>query len=127
MTLFPTSSMKPKSRPPAGDKRPRARIATGAPRLVESSSDRAARSEIETFAGLLAAVRRSTSARLLLLEGRQNRDRIACPWERITGCGITCRCGGAGTVTVEFLRRHYEQLAPAIVALVQPSFARRSS
>ena len=127
MTLFPSSSMKPKSRPPVRDKRPRARIATGAPRLVESSHDRAARSEIETFAGLLAAVRRSTSARLLLLEGRPSRDRLACPWERITGCGVMCRCGGAGTVTVEFLRKHYEQLAPTLVTLVQPSIAGRSS
>lgn len=128
MTLFPTSHAKSKSKLRPAPRDPAAlRIPTGEPRLVESSGDRAARLEIETFAELLTAVRRSTSARLLLLEGRPNRDRLGCPWKRITGCETTCRCCGAGTVTVEFLRKHYEQLVPAIMTLVQSSFVGRSS
>ena len=127
MTLFPASILKQKVRPPCRDKRPRSRIPTGAPRLVESSSDRASRSETEAFAALLAAVRRSASARLALLAGRPGRDQVACSWERITGCDVTCRCGGAGTVTVEFLRTHYEHLAVEIATISRPALARRSS
>ena len=130
MTLFPASSLKPKSRPPARDKRPRVLIPTGAPRLVESASTRASRAGTESFAALIAAVRRSSEARLMLLEGRPGRpgrDRIACPWERLTGCDVTCRCGGAGTVTVEFLRTHYEHLAVEIATFARPTSMRRSS
>ena len=127
MTLFSVSSLKPKFRPPGRDKRPRARIPTGVPHLVESSNARASRAVTETFAALLAAVRRSASARLVLLEGRSGRDRVACSWERITSCDVTCRCGGAGTVTVKFLRKHYEHLAVEIATFVRPALARRSS
>ena len=127
MTLFPVSILKPKSRQPGSDKRPRARIPTGVPRLVESSNARASRAVAETFAALLDAVRRSAAARRALLEGRPGRDRVACSWERITGCDVSCRCGGAGTVTVEFLRTHYERLAAEIATFARPTLARRSS
>ena len=121
MTLFPASILKQKARPPGRDKRVRSRIPTGVPRLVESSSDREARAAIETWAALLDAVRRSSSSRLMLLERRPGRDRIACPWEQLTGCDVTCRCGGAGTVTVEFLRTHYEHLAVEIATIARPA------
>lgn len=126
MMLFPASSLKskPKSCTPGRDKRPRARIPTGAPRLVESSSDRAARVAAETWGTLLDTVRRSASARFALLQGWSGRDQIACPWERITGCDVSCRCGGTGTVLVEFLRTHYAKLAVEIATLVRPTSVR---
>ena len=117
MTLFSVSSLKPKSSRPVRDKRPRSLIPTGAPRLVESSNDRAVRATTETWEAFLEMIRRSASARLALLEGWVDRDWIACPWERITGCSVTCRCSGTKTVTVEFLRKHYECLSAEIVKL----------
>jgi hypothetical protein len=122
VTLFPATITKPKS--PRRDKRPRHRIPTGAPRLVESSTDRASRASSEAWASLIEAVRRSASARLGLLEGRPDGDRITCPWEHLTGCDVSCRCRGAGTVTAKFLRDHYDRLALEIVRIASP---RRSS
>lgn len=119
MTLFPASSTK-RSWPSIRDKRPRTRIPTGAPRLVESSGDRAARAEITSWAALLDAVSRSASARLELLKGRESTDRVPCGWQRLTGCDVSCRCRGAGTVTVRFLRAHYERLVLEIKMLVSP-------
>ena len=126
MTLFPTTSSRPKSRPTPRDRAERC-IPTGAPRLVESSTGRSARSSTEAWHSLLDAVRRSSTARLTLLSGRLASDRVSCPWERLTNCAASCRCGGAGTVTVEFLRRHYASLADEIALLVRPAPARRRS
>lgn len=122
MMLFPATITKPKS--PRRAKGPRLRIPTGAPRLVESSTDRAARASSEAWTSLIEAVRRSASARLELLGGRPDGDRITCPWEPLTGCDVSCRCRGAGTVTAKFLRDHYDRLALEIVRIASP---RRSS
>ena len=124
MTLFPATTPKSKSKallaPPDG--RPRRRLPTGAPRLVESSSDRAARASAEAWEGMLDVVRRSAAARLELFKNRPLSERVPCPWERLTGCSvIACRCRGAGTVTVEFLSEHYGRLASEIAALVTPA------
>jgi hypothetical protein len=125
VTLFPTPSSKPKARPTARD-RAEYRIPTGAPRLVESSTDRAARSSTEAWESLLDAVRRSSMARLTLLSGRSGTDRVSCPWALSTDCVANCRCGGSGTVTVEFLRKHYATLTDDIELLARPMPARRS-
>ena len=127
MTLFPATVPKPKLKSKAAlrDKSPRRRIPTGAPRLVESSTDRAARSSAEAWGALLDAVRRSSLARLELLKGRASGDRVSCPWVQLTGCDAACRCRGAGTVTVEFLRGHYEHLAVEIAMLASPASAQR--
>ena len=124
MTLFPMSCSKPKVRPTARDRSER-RVPTGLPRLAESSTDRATRSSTEAWQSLLDVVRRSSTARLTLLSGRPGADRISCPWERVVDCGASCRCGGAGTVTVEFLRKHYANLADDIALLALPASARR--
>lgn len=125
MTLFPTSCPKPKSRPTPRDRAERC-IPTGAPRLVESSTDRSARSSTESWQSLLDVVRRSSTARLTLLSGgRSVSDRVSCPWERLTNCYASCRCGGAGTVTVGFLRRHYATLADDIAQIARPATSRR--
>jgi hypothetical protein len=126
VTLFPTSQPKPKSRPIARE-RAECCIPTGAPRVVESSNDRISRATVETWQLLIDAVRRSTTARLSLLSGRSGAERVSCPWERIISCDSRCRCRGAGTVTVDFLRSHYASLANDIVALTRPALARRSS
>ena len=125
MTLFPAMTPKPKSKLPLRDKGPRRRIPTGAPLLVESSTDRAARASTAAWEALIDAVRRSSSSHLELLKGRSSGDRVACPWKRLTGCDATCRCRGAGTVTVEFLRVHYEHLAVEIEMLATPTSAQR--
>ena len=126
MTLFSTlkSKSKPSLAPPDG--RPRRRLPTGAPRLVESSIDRAARASVEAWESLLDAVRRSATGRLELYKNRSLSERVMCPWERLTGCDLTCRCRGAGTVTVEFLSGHYERLAAEIATLVSPASGRSS-
>ena len=126
MTLFPTTSAKTKSRPSPSDRTMRC-IPTGAPRLVESSTDRSARSFTEAWQLLLDTVRRSSMARLSLLSGRQSADRVVCPWARIMDCHVGCRCGGVGTVTVGFLRKHYDSLADDIERFVRPARARRRS
>ena len=125
MTLFPVTASKPKSKVVRRDEERRRRIPTGAPRLVESSTDRAARSSTEVWGLMLDAVRRSSSARLKLLKGRASGDRVSCPWERLMGCDATCRCRGAGTVAVAFLREHYERLALEISLLVEPAVVQR--
>lgn len=117
--LFPLNIDKPKR--PAQDRRLRRRIPTGIPRLVESSRDRRNRSSTEAWDALLEAVRRSASARLELLRGRDASDRMQCSWQRLSGCETTCRCRGAGTVTVGFLRDHYERLALELSLLARRS------
>ena len=117
MTLFPMSYSKPKSRPPARD-RAALRIPTGVPRVVESSNDRIGRAPVEAWQALIDAVSRFASARLMLLSGRAGTERVLCPWKQIMGCDVSCRCHGAGTVTVDFLRRHYTRLANDIAMLV---------
>ena len=121
MTLFPTSYSKPKSQlkpRPVARARASRRIPTGAPRFVESSNDRSGRAFVAAWQALIDAVRRSSEARLALLSGRSGAQRVACPWERITSCDVSCHCRGAGAVTVKFLRSHYTNLANDIVALV---------
>lgn len=125
MSLFTVSDLKPKTRPPGRDRR-RRRIPTGAPRLMESSGERIERLSTETWSALLDAIRCSSAARLDLLSGRAGCDRVPCPWERLMFCGVSCRCGGAGTVTVEFLRKHYAGLAAEIVQITRPVPVRRS-
>jgi hypothetical protein len=129
VTLFPPTISKTKrspSRPIARD-RSALRLATGAPRLVESSTDRAARASVEAWQAMVEAVQRSASARLELLGGRSGSERVSCPWERITSCDVSCRCRGSGMVTIGFLRDHYERLALEIAMLVTPMPSRRSS
>jgi hypothetical protein len=128
VTLFPTIHAKSKSKPRPSPWDPAAlRIPTGAPRLVESSTDRSARSSTDAWQALLDVVRRSSSARLTLLSGRSGVERVSCPWERVTSCDLSCRCGGAGTVTVSFLRAHYESLADDLARLVRPVSIRRKA
>ena len=121
--LFSTLVSQQKKRAPLSDDRTRRRIPTGTPRLGESSRQRSSRSTIEAWDALLDAVRRSAAARLLLLNGRDPGDRVGCPWERITGCDASCRCGGTATVTVRFLRNHYAPLATEIAKLAIPGRA----
>src|SRR4029079_255789 len=96
------------------DSRPRRRIPTGAPRLVESSRQRRDREHAESWEALLDSVRRASDARLILLDGCDSKKEIACPWRQLTGCVSDCRCGGAKIVTAGFLRRHYKALPDAI-------------
>ena len=124
MTLFSTTRAKAPKTPALPRDRSERRVPTGTLRLVESSADRAASASSRSWQSLVEAVRRSSSARLTLLNGRSASDRVTCPWERITGCAVSCRCGGSGTVSVEFLRRHYTSLADEIASLAQPE-ARR--
>jgi hypothetical protein len=122
--MFPSTPRKTASKP-SPDKRPRRRLPTGAPRLVESPSDRAARASVEAWEATLDVIRCSAAARLELFKNRSLSERVTCPWERLTGCAITCRCRGAGTVTIEFLTEHYGRLAAEIASLVSPSSALR--
>lgn len=124
MSLFPLPPSKPTVKP--DDRTLPVRIPTGVPRLVESGAKRRGRSRQVAWDEMLSAVRRSASARVELLKGRTSSDRVACPWERLTSCGLDCRCRGAGTVTIEFLRRHYDNLVVNIVLATQP-VRRRSS
>lgn len=126
MTLFPTRCTKPKVKPTARDREER-RVPTGAPRVVESSRDRASRASAEAWQSLLDSIRRSSTARLTLLSGRPAADQVLCPWKRITGCAASCRCGGSGAVKVEVLRRHYARLADDIELLARPAPARRQT
>jgi len=124
VTLFPTTGSKPKPKLAPRDRAERC-IPTGAPRLVESSTDLLARSSTDAWHALLDVIRRSSTARLALLSGRSVIDRVSCPWVRITGCDVSCRCGGVGTVTIGFLRKHYESLADKLAALARPASVRR--
>jgi len=121
VTLFPASDLKPKLRRAGRDRRARRRIPTGAPRLVESAGDRLERASIETWQGLISAIQRSATSRLELWRGRAGGDRVPCPWERLTCCGVSCRCCGAGTVTIDFLRDHCAHLATEIAMFVRPA------
>lgn len=107
------------------DRRPRRRIPTGAPRLVESSRQRRDRAVAESWELLLDLVRRCSEGRLTLLSGRAATEQMACPWQRFTGCVTDCRCNGTKLVTVRFLRDHYKLLPNAIAALAIASHARR--
>jgi len=135
MTLFTVNDLKPKSlvegqgpkRRVDRDRRARRRIPTGAPRLVESASDRLERASIETWQALIDSIHRSALARLELLKGRSDSERVPCPWERLPGCSAGCRCRAAGTVTVDFLRDHYTRLAAEIALSARPVPIRRSA
>jgi hypothetical protein len=82
---------------------------------------RHAREDVTAWTALVSAVRRSALARLDLLNGRAGGDRVPCPWEYLTVCDDSCRCVGAGTVTVDFLRDHYRRLPEALVKLARRS------
>ncbi len=125
MTLFPTVAPKAKARLAPRDRGDR-QIPTGSPRVVASSADRASLASTDAWAALIDAVRRSSAARLTLLSGRPGGDRVSCPWQQITGCGSDCRCGGAATVAVTFLRGHYESLVDAVVHAASPVPRRRT-
>ena len=118
--LFPTPDPRPKA-PVVQDPARRARIPTGKARLGESSSDRAARASVARWQALLDGVRRSCDARLELLKGRTGTDRVDCGWRRFSECAVHCRCRGAGTVTIDFLRDHYARLPTEISVLVRRS------
>jgi hypothetical protein len=126
VTLFPPSSQKAR---PVSDRRLPRRIATGAPRLVESSAERLARRNAESWAAIVDAIRRSAEGRLELLRSRDGKDRIGCPWARLITCDGSCRCGGVGTVTVDFLRDHYTRIAAEVEQIAKPAArpVRRSS
>ena len=127
MMLFPAGSLKSKVLPSKRDHAGRFRIPTGAPRLVESSSARREQASAIAWETLIEAIHRSSDARLELLKGRAGSDRTPCPWERITGCTVDCRCRGARTVTVDFLRAHYTHLATEIALTARPAPQRRPS
>ena len=123
MTLFPMPT-KPQAR--LVDPRRGLRLPTGTPRLVESSRAREARTSAVAWQALLETVRRSAAARVDLLRGRSGSERLACAWKRLSGCDTHCRCRGAGTVSVDFLRRHYESLGTNLALLVRPASRRGS-
>ena len=115
--LFTPSDLKLKRRAPDRDQR-RRRIATGAPRLVESSHARAVRVDADAWEALLTAIKQSSQAPLALLKGRGEADQTACPWALVVACDGTCRCGGSGVVTVGFLLEHYTRLVGEILRAV---------
>lgn len=123
MTLFPTIGPRSNARALPRDRADR-RVPTGTPRLVDSSTARAALASNKAWQALIAAVRCSSDARLALLKGRPGSERVVCSWERITGCVASCRCGGSGTVTVDFLRKHYAALGDEISKLTRPAIRR---
>lgn len=123
MTLFPTPTKQASRR--VHDPRRGLRIPTGAPRLVASSRDRDVQATAAAWQALLDGVRRSAAARVDLLKGRSGSERLSCSWKRLSGCDADCRCRGEGTVTVDFLRKHYGRLAIELALLAQP--ARRDS
>jgi len=121
VSLFVASELKTKGRRPSRDRRPRVSLPSGMPRLVESSRARRARAGVEAWEAFIGEIRRSAEARLILLAGHSEGDRVVCPWARLTSCGTTCRCAGAATVSVDFLRKHYKTLATEIVLFVRRS------
>lgn len=120
MTLFPTTTPKRQLPQPAARDRSTRRLPTGTPRLVESSSWIRRQAEARAWQALLAQVRQSSAARLAIFGGRSDAERIACTWERLTGCTASCRCGGTKTVTVGFLRAHYTNLADDLARFACP-------
>ena len=119
--LFSSWEISAKKTRPIDKDRRRVILPTGAPRLVESSTSRQVRADVEAWIALLEAVRRSAQARLMLLDGRDGKDLIACPWGRLLPCAEGCRCVGRKLVTVAFLREHYMHLVTEVVRLVRPS------
>jgi hypothetical protein len=125
--LFSQAQLKVKTRPVRRDGA-RRRIPTGAPRLVESSAERADRLIAEAWNQQLEAIDRSAQARIELLKHRGDQDLLGCPWARLMPCSVACRCHGFGKVTIAFLRNHYANLAVEIAQLVKaPTLTKRFS
>lgn len=124
--LFSKVELKP-TKHGIGRKRRRRRIPTGAPRLMESSAERTDRLLSEAWMQQLAAIDRSSQARLELLKQHEGSDLIGCPWARLTPCDGTCRCQGLGKVKIALLRDHYAHLVVEIVRLVTPRALKRFS
>jgi hypothetical protein len=111
VTLFvPREIVQKRRRSQLRDRKRPIRIATGIPRLMESTTDRRERVIDETWDAFVDMIRRSASARIELLASLRARARVSCPWQRLGACDESCRCGGAGEVTVGFLRDHYARL-----------------
>lgn len=127
MTLFSQSELRPKLKSPGRDRRRRRRIPTGAPRVIESSADRAARAGTESWSAFLDAIARAAAVRLDLMKDRDGGALVDCPWARVVACDGFCRCGGSGAVTVEFLRDHYAELSTEILRVALPVRSGRSS
>lgn len=121
MTLFSPIELKPRTQSLGGEQRSPRRIGTGVPRLVDSSAARRVMADRMTWESLLDAIRRSSQARLDLLQNRARSDELGCPWARVVPCDVNCRCRGTKLVTVGFLRDHYERLALEIVMATTPS------
>jgi hypothetical protein len=115
--LFSRSELKTKARAPGRDRR-RRRIPTGAPRLVESSSDRATRLDAEAWLAFVEMIRGLADVRVELLKNRDAGDLVDCPWAVVVACDDSCRCGGLRKVSTALLRDHYAHLATEIVRLV---------
>jgi hypothetical protein len=113
VTLFSQTELKAKPRAVRHDRR-RRRVPTGAPRIVESSSDRVVRLDAEAWAALVEMIRRSAEVRLDLLRSRDDNELVDCPWSVVVTCDDGCRCGGLGKVLVAFLRNHYARLPSQI-------------
>lgn len=118
--LFPDSSLKQQPRTSKRDRRPRLRLPTGTPRLMESSAVCREQATVDAWKKLIDSISSAAIARLALLKGRAGKERTSCPWEPFTGCDIDCRCRGERTVTVDFLRQHYARLAIEIALLALP-------
>jgi hypothetical protein len=116
--LFSSDELNGRKRRPPGRDRRRRRIPTGAPRLIESSTERIGRMDTEAWELLIKSVRRSAIARSELLDHRDEKDLLTCPWSRLVACDHACRCNGTGKVTVSFMRDHYARLASKIEQLV---------
>lgn len=121
MTLFAAEEFKPKRKKKLRDHEDTRRIPTGAPRLVESSTERLARANAKAWSATIDAVRRSCEARIELLKGRSGGDVMPCPWERFGACDQDCRCAGTKTMTVGRLRKHYAKLTIEILLFVTPA------
>jgi hypothetical protein len=117
--LFSSNQLVPRRRSLGRDRRRRRSIPTGAPRLVESSADRQDRAIAESWTSFVDVIRQASLARLELLRGRDGGDVTGCPWSRLVVCDDACRCGGTGTVTVAFLRDHYEHLAAEVAKIAR--------
>jgi len=125
VTLFSPNDLRSRRRSLDRDQRSRRSIPTGPPRLIESSTKRLARADAKSWDRLVEALRQASVARLELLKNRQGSDRTPCPWARLVDCNRACRCGGAGTVTVEFLRDHYTRLPAEITKIAKFTSVRR--
>jgi hypothetical protein len=121
VTLFAGEVIKPKRKKKLRDHQDARRIPTGAPRLVESSTERLGRANANAWKEMIDAIRRSCEARVELLKGRSGGDVMPCPWERFGSCDQGCRCAGTRTITVGRLRKHYAKLTIEILLFVTPS------